>query len=304
MNRYFTRPLLATRAQRVLIILAVAAGGLVAGCSNKPPGCADSDVKKAVIDTALKVALTGDGDVPQYHAYYKKAKLELVGVTTGGYDEGARKHACGASLTITDPHDTVSIPLTYTVQGVEGSQGEYRVAYYDSGYPLRLTLMGIAQKYMANYAEEERASAAAAASVPDAPVNARVVEPESRPANAQSAPAAAESPVAAAMPALGPSVDASVPVAPVNKSVATVPDGPSFSCAGKLSRVEKLICDAPALSHADATMALAYAKALSAVADLSGVKQKQRDWRKTRDACADVECVQASYATRTEELSR
>ena len=65
-----------------------------------------------------------------------------------------------------------------------------------------------------------------------------------------------------------------------------------------------MICDTPALSKADAAMAISYSKALTASADAPTVKQQQRDWRKTRDSCLDANCLEASYAKRIEELSR
>ena len=281
----------------------------MAGCSNKPPGCADSAVKQAVIDTALEQALKGDGDVPAYHSYYKKAKVELAEVTTSGYDEGARRHACQATLAISDSHDTTSIPLAYTVQGLEGPRGEYRVAYFDPPYPLRLTLMGTAQRYLSFYAAEEQAKAAALAARAETVAPAIIAEPEPKPTIIQQTaaePAVANA--AASAPTAAP--PASSEESRVSPSLAlqavALPSttAPSFKCNAKLSPTEQLICDTPALARADAAMALAYAKAVTAATDPAALKQRQRDWRETRDACVDAGCVQASYATRTEELSR
>ena len=88
------------------------------------------------------------------------------------------------------------------------------------------------------------------------------------------------------------------------KAVSAVQSKPSFDCTAKLSLTEQLICDTPALSRADAALALAYAKAVSAATDPAALKQRQRDWRKTRDVCGKADCVQASYAKRIEDLSR
>ena len=88
------------------------------------------------------------------------------------------------------------------------------------------------------------------------------------------------------------------------KAVSASSSKPSFSCAGKLSQTEQMICGAPALARADAALAVAYSKAVTAAADPAVLKQRQREWRRTRDACVDPDCIQASYAKRAEELSR
>lgn len=78
---------------------------------------------------------------------------------------------------------------------------------------------------------------------------------------------------------------------------------PSFSCAGRLARAEKLICESVALSSFDASLAKSYAEALQRSADPAAVKQKQRAWIKERNACADEQCLIAVYGRRADELT-
>lgn len=295
---------------RVAVTLAITAAVLLAGCGSKPPGCADSDVKQSVIDTALQQALKGDGDVPGYHSYYKKAKLELVGVTTDGYDQEARRHACQATLAVTDSHDATNIAITYSVQAIEGSRGEYRVAYYDTGYPLRLTLMGKAQKYLMDYAPEEKNKPAPPTYKYEVVVPEKSAEPEPKPTIVQSA-ANASAPIAGISLTATTVVTAPPDVGqnstpqenpPAAASVQTLT--PSFSCGGRLSASEQLVCASPALSDADAKMAALYAQAVAKSADPSSVKRDQRAWRKARDSCSEILCMQASYDNRNRELTR
>ena len=293
---------------RILVSLAVTAAGLVAGCSNKPPGCADSAVEQSVINILVEQVekRVGRSDSPVVN-YVKQSKIKLVDVTTSGYDEGARRHTCEATLTLTDPRDTMSQPLSYTVQGIEGSRGEYQVAYYDSTYRLPLTIWSRAESYL-NYAAEEKSKADALAAQTKAVVPPNATEPDPKPVVNQQAPV--ESAVAAA------SVSATTATPPASSEVGRVSPSPvlqaealprttapSFNCTGKLSPTEQLICDTPTLAQADAALALSYSKAIAGVADPSVVKQQQREWRKTRDTCTDVDCVQASYARRAQELS-
>lgn len=87
-------------------------------------------------------------------------------------------------------------------------------------------------------------------------------------------------------------------------SAASATVEPSFSCGGKLTSAEKLICETPSLAQADAQLAKRYNAAQTRVADVVALKQEQRSWRQTRDSCADVACMEASYAKRLAELQR
>jgi hypothetical protein len=290
--------------KRFLAAVAVASVGLLAGCGSKPPGCADSAVKTAVIDTVVQLAIkrNGLGDSPM-GTYIKNLKADLVGVTTSGYDEGARKHTCQATLALTDTHETTSVPLAYTVQGIEGSRGEYEVAYYDKGYPLHLTMVGLAQTGLA-YEEKQRKPGATAAEIA-AKVPAENSEAEPAPVMAGQRP-----PEPAAAAVVTPSPVGLAPAVPETKaslqSSATTASGktsPSFSCEAKLSSTEQMICETATLSEADALMARLYAATVGKAGDAAAVRQQQRDWRKLRDMCRDVACLQAAYGKRNEELS-
>ena len=79
---------------------------------------------------------------------------------------------------------------------------------------------------------------------------------------------------------------------------------PSFACSGKLSVSEKLICATPALAQADFELARAYSAALTRAPDAAALKQQQRSWRDSRDACGDVACVEVAYTKRLAELAR
>jgi|SRR5882724_630973 len=75
----------------------------------------------------------------------------------------------------------------------------------------------------------------------------------------------------------------------------------SFDCAKASSRTERLICSNPLLSALDDAMGEAYETALreSPGAD---VRTEQRRWLTKRNACADVDCLDATYRTRLAEL--
>lgn len=80
--------------------------------------------------------------------------------------------------------------------------------------------------------------------------------------------------------------------------------GPSFDCAKASSKVEKLICSDKSLSDTDAMLAEDY-KALLAITDDKGVKQRQLAWLKNvRNACNDVACLKKAYDARGDELMR
>ena len=89
-----------------------------------------------------------------------------------------------------------------------------------------------------------------------------------------------------------------------SKPSASSPALPSFSCAGKLNSVERLVCDTPALADADAKLGRLYAAGLAKAADPAALKLQQRDWRRTRDACGDVACMSEAYSKRNAELAR
>jgi uncharacterized protein len=76
------------------------------------------------------------------------------------------------------------------------------------------------------------------------------------------------------------------------------PVRPSFSCSGKLSRVEQAICNDPALAQRDRELVLLYKAAQSR----PGVTQAQRNWIRNRNTCTDVACIAREYDRRIGEL--
>lgn len=69
----------------------------------------------------------------------------------------------------------------------------------------------------------------------------------------------------------------------------------SFDCTKARSQVEHLVCDMPALSQLDETLAATYKVAL---ANDPAARQRQLAWlRETRDRCNDAPCLAAAYQT-------
>ena len=69
----------------------------------------------------------------------------------------------------------------------------------------------------------------------------------------------------------------------------------SFDCTKARSKVEHLVCDTPALSQQDETLAAIYKVAL---ANDPAARQRQVTWlRETRDRCNDAPCLAAAYQT-------
>ncbi|WP_141703403.1 lysozyme inhibitor LprI family protein [Methylobrevis pamukkalensis] len=63
---------------------------------------------------------------------------------------------------------------------------------------------------------------------------------------------------------------------------------PSFDCEGARGDIEKLICADDELAELDVTLArdLAAALARAPANEVSALKTRERDWRKTRNNCA------------------
>lgn len=75
------------------------------------------------------------------------------------------------------------------------------------------------------------------------------------------------------------------------------PNGPSFECAGLLSRVEDMICSDPELAQRDRIAARNFARAMD-----EGTPDQQdrlramgRRYLADRDRCADTDCVMQAY---------
>jgi len=80
----------------------------------------------------------------------------------------------------------------------------------------------------------------------------------------------------------------------------------AFDCKAAATPTERAICADPALRDLDAELGSAYAQALHATADGSAaLRQQQRDWLRTRDACgADAGCLATQYRQRLARFAR
>lgn len=86
-------------------------------------------------------------------------------------------------------------------------------------------------------------------------------------------------------------------MAPPQRALNT-PVSPSFTCGGKLSRVEQAICDDPALALRDRDLDALYKTARAR----PGIADGQRNWMRMRNACSDVACIARAYDQRIGEL--
>lgn len=62
--------------------------------------------------------------------------------------------------------------------------------------------------------------------------------------------------------------------------------GPSFDCAGRLTRGQAAVCDDPGLSALDRRMARAYGEAMAAGAPMDDLRADQAEWRAAREDAA------------------
>ncbi|MGX1308993.1 uncharacterized protein AB7M35_003751 [Amorphus suaedae] len=80
----------------------------------------------------------------------------------------------------------------------------------------------------------------------------------------------------------------------------------SFDCAKAASRTEKTICGDATLSGLDGDLGTAYRDLMGRIdfddALVALLKKSQRDWIKTRDACADAACMASAYRSRIAEI--
>jgi uncharacterized protein len=73
-----------------------------------------------------------------------------------------------------------------------------------------------------------------------------------------------------------------------------------FDCAKATNAAEHMVCNTPALSKMDSELGALYSQQLRIVKDKKALQSEQHRWiRKVRDACADVECLNAAYQRRT-----
>jgi uncharacterized protein len=71
----------------------------------------------------------------------------------------------------------------------------------------------------------------------------------------------------------------------------------SFDCSKSTTQVEHLICDNPALSARDDIMANLYTAVLKRHED-GNIRDQQRRWLSTFQACTDAPCVKDYYDDR------
>lgn len=78
---------------------------------------------------------------------------------------------------------------------------------------------------------------------------------------------------------------------------------PSFDCSNASTSVEHLICSNGELASLDVRMAEAFQTAVANTNDPGALRAMQRAWRKDRDTCPDVDCIENSYNVRLTMLA-
>lgn len=256
------------------------------GCGDQPPGCADAQVARSITDSFSKDAVAyvkGHSDAKDEEL--AEVKLELVQITTDGYDASARLHSCSGTLNAVNSGATTPIrtSIRFTVQGIEGKAGEFVVR---AGQPEKETFVWDLRTFSRRSPSDQPSTS-----------------PNSTP-QSESQQVAGKETVSQTEPGPPGAVTSSTSqVAARQPASWEGKASPSFSCTGSLGRVEKLICESVALSSFDASLAKSYAEALQRSADPTAVKQKQRAWIKERNACADEQCLTAIYGRRADELT-
>lgn len=76
----------------------------------------------------------------------------------------------------------------------------------------------------------------------------------------------------------------------------------SFDCSKAASFAEVSICKDGYLSSVDSILGRAYSKALEATADPQTLRQSQREWLATRDACTTQKCLDTTLGARVTYL--
>jgi uncharacterized protein len=80
-------------------------------------------------------------------------------------------------------------------------------------------------------------------------------------------------------------------------------DAAGFSCVGKLSSHEQLICNNKDLSSLDYRLNALYSVAIKVVKTKDAVRSAQRGWlRNVREKCTDIACLVAAYQQRISAL--
>jgi len=85
--------------------------------------------------------------------------------------------------------------------------------------------------------------------------------------------------------------------------LADVASATSFDCTKATTAIEKKICGSTKLSVLDSRLGDIYIAALKKTSDVKALKQQQRDWLKTRNACKDNACLTEQYQQRIGDLA-
>ena len=76
----------------------------------------------------------------------------------------------------------------------------------------------------------------------------------------------------------------------------------SFDCAKAHSKVEKMICVDAELSRLDDDLSARYQQVWNEYQQDEEIRQVQKQWLKSRDACRDVKCLSNHYTQRLASL--
>jgi uncharacterized protein YecT (DUF1311 family) len=275
---------------------------LLGGCSNKPPGCSDPDVIETLRSSVISRA--GLPMLPEKrfvnHPYLKIHPLEVTQVMSDGYDDSAKRHSCQATLSLAGLNGRS--PVRFEVQGLDGKPGEFIVRTFEDASFFGMYSIATGAIALEN---SEKEKAKIAANRDDTPL---VMDRSSSAYQMSVGPIDRSTervaPTIAASVAPAATTSASEAVAQAEPAMPASLPSPSFRCDGELTAQERVICNTPSLAEADSQMARLYSQALLRAGDASALKQQQRQWRGTRDACVEAACMSAVYSKRIEELSR
>ena len=92
----------------------------------------------------------------------------------------------------------------------------------------------------------------------------------------------------------------------ISKLAYSADQGPSYSCAGKLSVVETAICGSSELSKLDGELSVLYKYARLISPNPDQIKRDQRNWVVARNKCSSAQslasCIGDQYRKRSEVL--
>lgn len=84
--------------------------------------------------------------------------------------------------------------------------------------------------------------------------------------------------------------------------IAKVAFSASFDCGLAKSNIEKMICQNDNISKLDEILADNYRNLLKIYSNSNAIKEWQKKWLRTRNACKDATCVEKSYSERISAL--